>query len=130
MVIQKPDTVNVYLLKKIACLEGCFVCPNANMCSECGSPLIIKHDDSGTLDTCVSDCGIRYYVDLSNLPLTCMKCDFRCLSCLGPENTNCPNCDASLEGVVKTGSRSCDCDDRYTPNFSERKCECIFLLYQ
>jgi len=69
-------------------------------------------------DTCVQDCGLRYFT----VDQVCIQCDFRCLSCSSTSNSDCPNCDTSVTGVIRKGINTCGCAEGYTADTSERKC--------
>ncbi len=98
---------------RIACLTGCKTCKNDTRCTECFYPLSLKYLKSTGVDTCVSDCGLRYYATPNRV---CNPCDFRCLTCSDSTANTCPDCDYAAEGVTKTGPLSCDCSDGYSVN--------------
>ncbi len=95
----------------IGCLTGCRSCKNTTRCLDCFYPLALKHSKAADTDSCVSDCGLRYYATPSRV---CTQCDFRCLSCSDASPNSCPDCDLAVEGVVKTGALSCGCGDGFT----------------
>ena len=63
-------------------------------------------------------CGPHYYMTTEGF---CEKCDFRCLSCNGPENHSCTSCDLKKKGVIIDSSR-CDCESGYIANTRLEEC--------
>ena len=83
----------------IACPLHCITCERINfqfpedislinfICLTCNPDYYLSSED-----LCVSGdkCGIKYYADRATM--TCQLCSQECLGCVGPENTQCLNC--------------------------------------
>jgi len=81
-------------------------------------PYARKTNYNDDTDTCVTDCGLKYYA----FDQVCIPCDFRCQSCTGSSNYECPNCDTSVTGVIRKGPNTCVCGDGYTADIDQGKC--------
>jgi len=52
----------------------------------------------------------------------CITCDFRCKDCSDTTPNNCMSCDYSVDGVIKTGPKSCGCKEGYYADLEAKKC--------
>eukprot|EP00826_Nyctotherus_ovalis_P052024 TRINITY_DN6548_c0_g1_i1.p1 TRINITY_DN6548_c0_g1~~TRINITY_DN6548_c0_g1_i1.p1 ORF type:complete len:194 (-),score=5.98 TRINITY_DN6548_c0_g1_i1:45-626(-) len=115
------EAVMVTYSYSLACPEKCAVCKTSNKCFDCFTPFALKHDAASNQGVCVDYCGKELYKDTSSAPWTCKNCDFRCLACTGPSNTQCLECDLSKAGVVNRGSE-CVCSEKHNTDFSNEVC--------
>jgi len=115
----KDKCNGIFLIIKLNkdCLYGCSKCTNTIRCIEC--KLSYLHKSGSDFDTCVTNCGPKYYQDGHE----CKKCDFRCLTCTGPSVENCVVCDISMLGVIRKEPFECTCDYGLIANITSGKCE-------
>jgi len=131
----------------LACTSNCIECTTATNCFACEESYLLDTIDSTTVncvtecrigyfadiatETCVSDCGLESYTNISSSSLICRHCDFRCLSCTGPSNAECLECDIGKQGVIEDGS-SCICAANYDTDIDKSICiplPCLDLVY-
>ena len=105
----------------LACLTNCKICYNTQKCITCNDGFFLKHSADGMIDTCPKDCGLHFYTDFGTK--TCMPCDYRCLSCNGPANTQCTVCDTSINGVISQSPSSCICGQGFYTNEIAKSCD-------
>jgi len=103
-------------------LTNCRLCTNGKRCNQCADPYLLKFNPETDQDSCVSSCGLKYY----EVNKVCIPCDFRCQTCSGPSNTECPDCDIQKDGVYKSGLNTCACMDGYGTSLELQKCFRIF----
>ena len=100
------DMTETTLLTCERCTDYCEQCEN-NICIDCETDY---HLTPGNL-TCVADCEVGYYKDhqiFSDYETgVCELCHENCISCTGPETTDCQECHSTFYMDVDTGCTAC-----------------------
>ena len=116
----RPGYYNDANSKCQKCLDNCKNCTSGTRCIECNSTYYLKYSTEDATDSCVTDCGPRYYPHTNK---TCIECDFRCLACNGTTPDMCPLCDTGKQGVEVVGALKCNCSKGYMANLTSRACQ-------
>ncbi|CAD8113135.1 unnamed protein product [Paramecium sonneborni] len=86
--------------------QNCANSPEKDACIECPQTRISSNPSAGNYE-CI--CEFSNYFD-DGFSLTCLPCDFTCLTCNGPLSSNCLTCDKKYRYLDFT---SCLCPDKY-----------------
>lgn len=122
----------------VAPTQSCSICPydcltcNGNVCLTCDTPVPTTFR---TLNRASSRCECLspgLYDDVGRQARTCVRCNVRCRTCVGPEMTQCTSCPPSRtlnNGIcrcnanfVEVASGECVCQSPYSLSMSGR-CE-------
>ncbi|KAL4482616.1 hypothetical protein ABPG73_021276 [Tetrahymena malaccensis] len=87
------------------CDQSCFKCngPTSNSCTACTGKICGQGYNLYN-NACISNCPIGTYVDNQ----VCKDCNIECLSCLGPQDSQCTSCQAGMLLQDNYCVKSCD----------------------
>ncbi len=96
-----------------------------NSCKTCPTNCAVCSAIEGG-QSCWDKCEDGYYITSD---LQCRVCDFRCSKCTDGGYESCSQCDFTIEGVLKTGTTTCDCAEGYVADTTLRACVSIVLMF-